>query len=61
MSDNPFARPEVVDLWESTTELVGDAALARKVMEHLAHGYWNMPWATWQELASRTYEQASRT
>jgi hypothetical protein len=48
---DPFFEPKVTDLWESTTELVGDASLARQVIEHLAVGFWNMEWKHWEALA----------
>lgn len=49
---NPFSEPEVADLWESTADIVGDAALARQVIEHLARELWEMPWEKWHRLAS---------
>lgn len=51
MTPDPFFAPEVVDMWESTTEMVGDASVARSVMEHLAAGFWNLEWEKWQLLA----------
>lgn len=50
-SEDPYADPEIAEIWADAAEVIGDATLAKEAINMLVPRLWNLNWQTWSNFA----------